>query len=255
MQLTNEMKYSKADTHIHTSYSDGNNSPEDIVEAAAGKLNVIAVTDHNRIKGAFKAKEYALKNSFLEVDVIIGEEISTKNGHIVGLFLENKIIPGKTAQETIDEIHSQGGLAIAPHPYYFVSYAEKGYQPVRKLLNELDFDAIEVINNSSTFSIFSNAAASLTNVSIGLPQLGVSDAHRSDFIGKGYTGFYGKTALDLRSQIKEKKTTAHFNRYSFQEFKINAFQSAKSFYFYFFGNNVDRKTTLHKINKNISLIF
>ena len=235
------MKYSKADTHIHTSYSDGNSSPEDIVEAAAGRLDVIAVTDHNRIKGAFKAKEYALKNSFLEVDVIIGEEISTKNGHVIGLFLEKKVIPGKTAQATIDEIHSQGGIAVAPHPYYFVSYAEKGYAPIRKLLSELDFDAVEVINNSSTFSIFSNAAASLANVSIGLPQLGVSDAHRMDFIGKGYTGFYGKTSLDLRSQIKEKKTTAHFNHYSLQEFKLNTVQSVKSFYFYFFGNKDDGK--------------
>ena len=235
------MKYSKADTHIHTSYSDGNSSPEDIVEAAAGRLDVIAVTDHNRIKGAFKAKEYALKNSFLEVDVIIGEEISTKNGHVIGLFLEKKIIPGKTAQATIDEIHYQGGIAVAPHPYYFVSYAEKGYAPIRKLLSELDFDAVEVINNSSTFSIFSNAAASLANVSIGLPQLGVSDAHRMDFIGKGYTEFYGKTALDLKLQIKEKKTTAHFNHYSLQEFKLNAVQSAKSFYLYLFGNKDDGK--------------
>jgi hypothetical protein len=235
------MKYSKADTHIHTSYSDGNSSPEDIVETASGRLDVIAITDHNRIKGAFKAKEYALKNNFLEVDVIIGEEISTKNGHVIGLFLEKKIIPGKTALETIDEIHSQGGIAVAPHPYYFVSYAEKGYAPIRKLLSVLDFDAVEVINNSSTFSIISNAAASLANVSIGLSQLGASDAHRMDFIGKGYTGFYGKTALDFRSQIKEKKTTAHFNHYSLNEFKLNAIQSVKSLYFYFFGNNDDEK--------------
>ncbi len=234
------MNYSKADTHIHTSYSDGNNSPEDIVETAAGRLDVIAITDHNRIKGAFKAKEYALKNSFLEVDVIIGEEISTKNGHVIGLFLEKKIIPGKTAQETIDEIHSQGGLAIAPHPYYPVSYAEKGYPTIRKLLPTLDFDAVEVINNSSTFSIFSNAAASLANVSIGLPPVGVSDAHMSNFIGKGYTAFYGKTALDLKLQIKEKKTTAHFSHYSFKEFKINTFQSIRSLYFYFYGGKAGR---------------
>jgi len=227
------MLYSKADTHIHTSYSDGTSSPEDIVEFVAGKLQVIAITDHNRIKGAYKAKEYALKNSFLEVDVIIGEEISTKNGHIIGLFLEKKIIPGKTAMDTIDEIHSQGGLAIAPHPFYFVSYAEKGYKPIRKLLTELDFDAIEVINNSSTFAIVSNAITSLANVSIGFPQLGVSDAHTKEFAGKGYTEFKGKSAIDLKNQIKEKKVTAHFSHYSLQEFKLNAIQTVKSFYQYF----------------------
>ena len=65
--------YSKADIHIHSSYSDGTSSPESIIDAAAGKLQVIAITDHNRIKGAFKAKEYALKNN-IKVDVVIGEE-------------------------------------------------------------------------------------------------------------------------------------------------------------------------------------
>ena len=89
------MLYSKADTHIHTSYSDGTSSPEDIVKFAAGKLQVIAITDHNRIKGAFKAKEYALRNSFLDVEVIIGEEISTKNGHVIGLFFREKDYSGK----------------------------------------------------------------------------------------------------------------------------------------------------------------
>ncbi len=226
------MLYSKADTHIHSSYSDGTSSSEDIVKFAAGKLQIIAITDHNRIKGAFKAKEYALRNSFLDVEVIIGEEISTKNGHVIGLFLEKKIIPGKTAAATIEEIHAQGGLAIAPHPFYFVSYAEKGHKPLRKLLTYLDFDAIEVINNSSAFTLISNAITSLANVSIGLPQLGVSDAHVKEFIGKGYTKFKGKSAADLKKRIKENKLTAHFKHYSLRE-QFYVIQSMKSFYLYF----------------------
>ncbi|MEM3875981.1 MAG: PHP domain-containing protein, partial [Candidatus Micrarchaeaceae archaeon] len=150
--------YSKADTHIHSSYSDGTSSPQEIVDAAAGKLQVIAITDHNRIKGAFKAKEYALKNK-IKLDIIIGEEISTKNGHVIGLFLKNKIIPGKTAAETIDKIHENGGIAVAPHPFFFIHYNENGYEPISKLLMQLDFDAIEVINNSNNFSLISNARA------------------------------------------------------------------------------------------------
>lgn len=228
-----EHAYSKADTHIHSSYSDGTSSPEDIVKFASGKLQVIAITDHNRIKGAFKAKEYSLKNPRLEVEVIIGEEISTKNGHVVGLFLEKKIIPGKTAAETIDEIHAQGGLAIAPHPFYFVSYKEKGFKPLRKLLSGLEFDAIEVINNSSTFSILCNAAASLANVSLGFPQIGSSDAHTKEFVGKGFTKFKGKTADDFKNGIKENRLTAHFKHYSFNEFYYNIFQTLKSLNQYF----------------------
>lgn len=228
------MLYSKADTHVHTSYSDdGISSPEDIVEFIAGKLQVIAITDHDRLDGAYKAKEYALKNDFLEVDVIIGEEISTKNGHVIGLFLEKKILQGMTAMDTIDEIHAQGGLAIAPHPYYLLSYAKKGYEPIRRHLKNLDFDAIEVINNSSTFAVFSNAVTSLVNVSIGFPQVGASDAHTKEFVGKGYTQFQGKSAIDLKNQIIEKKATAHFGHYSLLEFNLNLLQSVKSFYQYF----------------------
>ena len=96
----------------------------------------------------------------------------------------------------------------------------------------MDFDAIEVINNSSAFAIISNAITSLVNVSIGFPQLGVSDAHTKEFVGKGYTEFQGKSAIDLKSQINEKKATAHFNHYSLWE-QFNVIQSIRSFYLYF----------------------
>lgn len=225
----------RADTHIHTSYSDGVSTPEDIVEAASGNLDVIAITDHNRVKGAYKAKDYAAKNPHLSVDVIIGEEISTKNGHVIGLFLNDKIIPGNTAEQTIDEIHKQGGLAVCPHPYYLFSYSQKNYKPLRKIVSSLDFDAIEVINNSSVFSFLFNAMSSLTNVSLGLCPLGVSDAHSKEFIGKGHTNFEGKDANDLKQMIINNKVTAHFDRYSFKDINLQIIYSFKSLYLYFFN--------------------
>ncbi|MCL5673202.1 MAG: PHP domain-containing protein [Deltaproteobacteria bacterium] len=235
-----KQNYAKSDTHIHTSYSDGLNSPEEIVNAASGNLNVIAITDHNRIKGAYKAKEYAGKNRHLGVDVIIGEEISTKNGHVIGLFIKDKIIPGKTAQETIDEIHKQDGLAICPHPYYLISYKEKGNKPLRKLLGLLNFDAIEVINNSSIFAFFYNALSSLANASVGLPALGVSDAHSKEFIGKGFTKFEGKNAEDFKNTIIKNKVTAHFKNYSFKDINKQLLHSFKSFYYYYMNDINDK---------------
>jgi predicted metal-dependent phosphoesterase TrpH len=232
--------YSKADVHIHSSYSDGTSSPESIVDTAAGKLQVIAITDHNRIKGAFKAKEYALKNN-IKVDVVIGEEISTKNGHVIGLFLNRKIIPGKTASETIYEIHEQGGIAIAPHPFNLIKFNEKGYPPLSRILAGLDFDAIEVINNSNSFSIVFNAMASLANASLGFAQVGVSDAHTKEFIGKGYTQFAGNSAINLKMQIKNKTTTAHFDSYSVSEVASNLTQKIKSSYLYFLNRNTDNQ--------------
>ncbi len=219
--------YSKADLHIHSNHSNGIDSPEDIVDRAAGKLQVIAITDHDTIKGALRAKEYALRNN-IKVDVIIGEEISTKNGHIVGLFLNNKIMPGKDAKDTIYEIHKQGGIAVATHPFRFSSFNEEGYEPVKNILHELAFDAIEVVSNSYTFSIAPNIMAYLANISLGLAELGVSNAHTKESIGKGYTEFAGSSAKEFRIQLTYKDTTAHFNSYSISEVLSNVFNKLRS---------------------------
>ena len=235
----NDIVYSKADLHIHSNQSNGIDSPEDIVDAAIGKLQVIAITDHNSIKGALRAKEYALKNK-IKVDVIIGEEISTKNGHIVGLFLNNEIMPGKDARDAIYEIHKQGGIAVAAHPFSFISSHEEGYKPVKELLHELAFDAIEVVSNSYVFSIASNIRAYLANASLDLAELGVSNAHKKEFIGKGYTGFAGISAKEFRIQLTYKDTVAHFNPYSISETVSNAVDKLKSVYFHIFNKNQNK---------------
>ncbi|HKN41124.1 MAG TPA: PHP domain-containing protein, partial [Acidimicrobiia bacterium] len=107
-----------ADLHIHTTYSDGWPTPRDVVDHAAAEtaLDVIAITDHDTIEGALRAAEYAARTSALRV--LIGEEVSSRQGHILGLFLTNRIRPGLTAAHTVDLIHAQGGVAIAAHPFW-----------------------------------------------------------------------------------------------------------------------------------------
>jgi hypothetical protein len=103
----------RADLHVHSHWSDGAQSPERIVRAAAGRLDVVALTDHDEIRGAVRARDCAAVHPELGVDVVIGEEISTLNGHLIGLWLEEAVPPGLPALRTIELVHAQGGAAIA----------------------------------------------------------------------------------------------------------------------------------------------
>lgn len=130
----------KFDFHIHSYYSDGVNSPREIVEQAKKiGLSGIAITDHNEIKGALEA----LKFQDDRLMIIPGIEISSKEGHIVALGV-TKIIPrDKSAKETIAKIHELEGIAIAAHPYDVFRGG------VGDLICQLNFDAIEVANGHS----------------------------------------------------------------------------------------------------------
>lgn len=103
----------KIDLHNHTIASpDSVITEKDLVNAyQAGKFDVIAITDHNTIK---KAQEIKQKNLF---PVIVGEEIDTRDGDIIGLFLNETIPSHLSAQETIQRIKKQGGLVYIPHPF------------------------------------------------------------------------------------------------------------------------------------------
>jgi hypothetical protein len=101
--------------HIHTDYSDDSNlSVETLTELARQqRVNCLAVTDHDTIQGAQRLAAIAGP----DLQVIIGEEISTNQGHLIGLFLKEHIEPGHSPRRTADLIHQQGGLVIVPHPY------------------------------------------------------------------------------------------------------------------------------------------
>jgi len=92
---------------MHTSFSDGWPSPDQVVDHVVENtdLNVIAITDHDTIQGALRAADRAARLSKLQV--VVGEEVTSRDGHILGLFLEKRVRPGMSAAATVHAIHGQ----------------------------------------------------------------------------------------------------------------------------------------------------
>jgi predicted metal-dependent phosphoesterase TrpH len=201
--------YSKADIHIHTSYSDGLTTPEETVEFIATQtdLRVIAITDHDTTQGALAARAYALRLA-LPLEVIIGQEVSTDEGDVVGLFLRSDLPRFETAAEAIEAIHAQGGLAVAVHPFSQLAtfFTLRG---VGKKILDLPFDAVET-RNGVPLNLFSNPLTAWLNrtVGAGLPELGGSDSHVPITAGQALTWFQGSSAADLRRSIERNQVFA-----------------------------------------------
>jgi predicted metal-dependent phosphoesterase TrpH len=203
----------RADLHMHTTASDGWPSPQKLVDHASFTgLDVIAVTDHDTIEGALRAADHAARLGGLHV--VIGEEVSSRNGHIVGLFLEKRIRPGMSASATVHAIHEQGGLAVAVHPFWRTQRRTRSARVhgVGWLAAELEFDAIEVENATPGFYVFNQLARRL-NMGLGSAEVGGSDAHILDAVGRAYTEFSGTTPKALRGAIEAGTTVAGRQRY------------------------------------------
>lgn len=213
---------SKADLHIHSNFSDGRPTVEEILLYVQNKtdLDVIAITDHDTIEGALIGEKIAREQNY-RFDVIVGEEITTLEGHILGLFLVRPIEAGLSAKETIKRIHVQGGLAVAAHPFEHTRFRNPD-QPIMdgiglvSLLKERKIiDAIETVNGTPTLG-GENYRADFINKMIAFrAEAGSSDAHILEAIGKGYTLFEGKTAIDLKNAIKKHQTQAMYSKWTF----------------------------------------
>ncbi len=201
----------RADLHIHSLASDGTASIVEILERAAGpaSLDVIAITDHERIDSAVAARDLA-RDRGLPLEVIVGEEISTRGGHLLGLFLTERIRPWRSLRSTIAAVHAQGGLAIPAHPLFPYPLCAQA-TVLRRLLADPDPavhpDALEAFN-PTTLGRANRRVAEFIAVH-GLAGIGCSDAHALDSIGQGYTTFPGRTADELRAAIVGGQTGWH----------------------------------------------
>ena len=198
----------RADLHVHSWFSDGGQSPEAIVCAAAGRVDVVAITDHDVIAGALRARDFAREHAELGVEVVVGEEISTLNGHLLGLYLSERVPAGLSAWDTIRLVHAQGGLAVAAHPFHPLRGTARGHRSIARLIPDLPIDALEVVNNAGVFSRLYDAWAALRNVEWMLPVTAGSDAHDVWYLGSAATGFAGHDAAALRRALAAGRTWA-----------------------------------------------
>jgi len=198
-------KVGKADLHMHSTYSDGLASIEQILYRVQHRTNldVIAITDHDVIDGSLRARDLWSKGNY-RFDIIVGEEISTKEGHMLALFIEKRIQPGLSIERSIDLVHEQGGLAIIAHPLnpIFRHSCQREVLDRIHASNDVWLDGIETWN-ASFCGIGANRIAMRVNREVyGLAEVGNSDAHTLSAIGRGCTWFEGKSAQDVRASIE-----------------------------------------------------
>lgn len=174
----------RVDMHSHTMFSgDSTTTLDEIIESVVDAgIDVLCVTDHNAIDGAVRLKR-ALEGDGL-CRVIVGEEVRTHTGEIIGLFLTERIPFGAPAAETARQIRSQGGIVYVPHPF----------DPMRRNITEASLDeitgaglvdAIEAHNSKTSLNSL-NARATAYGLEHGLALGSGSDAHVPDALGSAY---------------------------------------------------------------------
>ena len=145
----------KVDLHSHTIYSKDclTRTAALIDHARQVGLTKIAVTEHNRLDGALRAKELAPDL------VIVGEEIKTTHGEIIAYFLTEEVPRGLSPQETIARLRAQGAVISIPHPLDSLRSSAMGLENVLQIIEQVD--ALEVLNARCVKGKDNEAAAEL----------------------------------------------------------------------------------------------
>ena len=174
------MKRVKLDMHTHSEFSPDSRTPLKAQAAAlkAAGIDVVCATDHNTIEGALRLRELAEG-----VRVIVGEEISSRDGEIIGLFLEQPVPRDRSAEETIALIKEQGGIVSIPHPFS----RNRLYHIKRAALERVysQIDCIEIFNAREAFAADNRRAEAFAKEH-DLPGAVGSDAHRVSEIGRAW---------------------------------------------------------------------
>lgn len=196
------------DLHVHSEASyDCQSSPEKIIETAKDRdhLDGIAITDHDSTESVSKLKELGNKEDLV---IIPGTEVSTLDGHLLALNIEEEIPSGLPIKETIEKVKEAEGLSIIPHPFQLLRHGVH-----RSKLKQIDPDAIEAFN-SRLITGFRNFQARRYAEKHGYPMTAGSDAHVPELVGNTYTRIKAESREieDITDAIKQGRTEVKAKR-------------------------------------------
>ena len=193
-----------ADFHVHTRHSRDSVLHEDryIRLAIERGLTHVAITNHNNVEGAVAVRDRVAEMGLDEgLHIILGEEVSSADGEIVGVFLTSTIPSGLSADETADAIHAQGGLVFVPHPYDPFRRSHIREAPLLALAEAGKIDAIEVFNSRVTFGRHNLQAQELAS-RFGIPGIACSDTHSGPEVAMSVNALPAfETADELRAAL------------------------------------------------------
>lgn len=167
----------RVDLHLHSSYShDGQSSLQELIDLSRERgLDRIALTDHNTVEGALELARIAPELT------IVGEEVKTREGEVIGLFITGRIAPYLTPEEAMDLIHQMGGLTYVPHP---LDRRRANFRPDRVVQLAERIDIIETYNPWCEAG--ANAAAARLAADLGKVTASGSDAHGPQELGRSW---------------------------------------------------------------------
>lgn len=206
--MSDAQRPGKADLHVHTAISDGMASPRQVLEyvEAETDLDIIAITDHDDLRGAMETREAWARGSY-RFQVVLGMEVTAIEGHILALFVEEPLPSLRPVEEVLDAVHRQGGLAIAAHPLSWLTRS-LGRRALERIaatkLDNVYLDGLETANQAPGARIGLKKAAALNRERYHLAEVGGSDAHFLRAIGSAYTEYPGRTVEELRLSVLER---------------------------------------------------
>ena len=179
--MTASDNMARIDLHVHTRHSHDSAAPVDSVlqRCEDSGLGMVAITDHDNIRGGLEARERAAG-----FPVIVGEEIKTAKGDIIGLFLEEAVPPRLSPIETAKRVKDQGGLVGVPHPLDRVRPTAMGLRAIEEILPWLDF--LEGYNAHTLLQIDNRRGVEFADAH-SLPVVACSDSHSALELGRTYT--------------------------------------------------------------------